>query len=274
MNYTVSLHTHTPRCKHAWGEERKYIEYAIAGGLTTLGFADHAPYEFPPPYVSGFRMRLSDADDYFETLLALREEYKDRIDIKIGFEAEYYPALFESFIESIAHYPIDYLILGQHYLDNEKNARYSGFATDSEELLCAYVDQVTAGIDTGVFTYVAHPELFFFTGADAVYERHYSRLIEHAAALGMPLEINLLGIRDYRHYPDERFIALCGKLGASMCVGADAHEPSVVVDQKSFAKAAALMEKMGREVRGKPDTAPGTTYLILSAERNNYAKQH
>ncbi len=256
MNYTVSLHTHTPRCKHAWGAEREYIEYAIAGGLTTIGFADHAPYEFPPPYVSGFRMRLAEAEGYFETLLALREEYKDRINIKIGFEAEYYPALFESFIESIAKYPIDYLILGQHYLDNETAARYSGAATDSEELLCKYVDQVTAGIDTGVFTYVAHPELFFFTGPDAVYERHYSRLIEHAAELDIPLEINLLGVRDFRHYPDERFIALCGRLGASMCVGADAHEPSLAADTKSFAKAAALMEKWGVKFTESPTLRP------------------
>ena len=42
----MNLHTHTPRCHHATGSEREYIERAIAAGLQTLGFSDHAPMPF------------------------------------------------------------------------------------------------------------------------------------------------------------------------------------------------------------------------------------
>ena len=35
----MNLHTHTPRCHHAIGSEREYIERAIAAGLDTLGAA-------------------------------------------------------------------------------------------------------------------------------------------------------------------------------------------------------------------------------------------
>ena len=75
MKMIMNLHTHTFRCNHASGKERDYIENAIAGGLTTLGFADHAPYPFPNGYQSGFRMLCDQVDDYVDTLLALREEY-------------------------------------------------------------------------------------------------------------------------------------------------------------------------------------------------------
>lgn len=247
MKHTASLHTHTARCHHAGGDEREYIDAAIADGLSVIGFADHAPYEFPCGYVSNFRMRASEMGDYFTTLLDLRDEYKDRIDIKIGFEAEYYPDLFEDFIKSLEPYPIDYLILGQHYLDNETSRRYSGVTTTDEGYLADYVDQVCAGIKTGVYSYVAHPDLVNFVGEDAIYKKQYSRLIECAVVEGVPLEVNLLGIRAGRHYPSERFIALCGELRAPMCIGADAHSPLDAADPISAKKALELMEKYGVE---------------------------
>lgn len=245
MKYTTSLHTHTARCHHAGGVEREYIEQAIEDGLSTIGFADHAPYEFPGDYISNFRMRASEAEDYFRTLTELRDEYRDRIEIKIGFEAEYYPELFEDFMHSLEPYPIDYLILGQHYLDNETSRRYSGVTTTDEAYLADYVDQVSAGIRTGVYSYVAHPDLVNFVGSPEIYEKQYARLIECAMEEGVPLEINLLGIRAGRHYPSEKFISLCGKLGAAMCVGADAHRPLDAADTASFEVAAELMKKYG-----------------------------
>ncbi len=243
MKLSVSLHTHTERCHHAVGAEREYIENAIAGGLKVIGFADHAPYDFPSFYNSRIRMSVSDMEDYFAVLLSLREEYRGVIDIKIGFEAEYYPAFFKRLIENVRRYPTDYLILGQHFLENEMSGKYAGIKTDSEDFLAAYVDQTSEGIDTGVFSYVAHPDLLKFTGNYSVFEKHYSRLIEHAVKMEIPLEINLLGIRAGRHYPDERFIKLCGEMGAPMCIGCDAHEPESAADITSFEKAAVFIEK-------------------------------
>ena len=42
-----NYHTHTVRCRHAQNTEREYIEAAIAAGIETLGFADHAPQILP-----------------------------------------------------------------------------------------------------------------------------------------------------------------------------------------------------------------------------------
>ena len=113
---TFNYHTHTRRCRHAQGTERDYIETAIAAGMKTLGFSDHAPQLFPGDYYSDYRMFPEETEDYAMTLAALREEYKDRIDIRIGYEAEYYPDIFPALLEHLKKYPCDYLILGQHFL--------------------------------------------------------------------------------------------------------------------------------------------------------------
>ena len=118
-----NYHTHTFRNHHAVGTEREYIEAAIAGGYQTLGFSEHAPYQFPDGIVSYFHMFPEDLEDYIQTLLALKEEYAGRIEILIGYEAEYYPRFFDDLLARITQYPVDYLLLGQHYIRNEGRRR-------------------------------------------------------------------------------------------------------------------------------------------------------
>lgn len=256
MEMKVNLHTHTTRCGHASGTEREYIENAIAGGLTTLGFSDHAPYAFPEGYYSGFRMKREAQEDYVTTLQALREEYRGKIDIKIGYEAEYYPAFFGDFLKLITKYEVNYLILGQHFIENEMTGKYSGSRTEDEDYLRTYVDQTCEAMKTGLFTYFAHPDLLDYTGDPAIYDRHYTRLIECAIECDIPLEINLLGVRDHRRYPHDRFFELCGKLGASVCIGCDAHSPDVAYDRPSYHKALELVDKYALTLITEPTLRP------------------
>ena len=90
-----NYHTHTYRCHHASGTEREYIETALRNGLGTLGFADHSPYIFPEGYYSSFRMFPEQTAGYYRTLGTLREEFKDSLEIRMGFEMEYYPRHFK-----------------------------------------------------------------------------------------------------------------------------------------------------------------------------------
>ncbi len=242
----ANYHTHTIRCRHARGSERDYIETALAAGLTTLGFSDHCPQYFTGAYYSDFRMHPEQLEDYFTTLTALREEYRDRIQIKIGLETEYYPAFFDSFLTHVKEYPCDYLLLGQHFLDNESAdgqlKRYSGAKSEDPAYLRDYVNQVCAAMKTGYFTYFAHPDLQNFVGDDAVYHREYRRLITCAMENGVPLEINMLGIQGNRHYPHPKFWALAGELGADVVIGCDAHDPDALNAPATYEKARAMVD--------------------------------
>jgi histidinol-phosphatase (PHP family) len=173
----ANYHTHTWRCRHAIGTERQYIEQAIQSGMQVLGFSDHTPYPFPDGHDSGYRMFLHQTEDYFRTLTDLQKEYAGQIELHIGVEAEYYPICFEAMVELLRQYPCEYMLLGQHFLENEyDDPFYCGKRTDSPERLHRYCSQCIEALKTGKFLYFAHPDLLFFTGADAVYEKEMTRL--------------------------------------------------------------------------------------------------
>ena len=100
----ASYHTHTARCGHASGTDREYVQAAVARGVKILGFSDHIPMPFPDGHESRFRVPLRLLDDHVQSILNLREEYKDEIDIRLGFEAEYYPDLFDDMLEMLAQF--------------------------------------------------------------------------------------------------------------------------------------------------------------------------
>ena len=229
----ANYHTHTARCGHASGEDREYVESAIRAGFKTLGFSEHAPMPFPGDIpennlrqLLAMRMKTHEMDGYIESVLSLREEYKNDIDILVGFEAEYFEPFFDEFIEYISDYPIDYLILGQHFgTPYDENMIHNGAQTSKEQILKDYVDTVVKGISTGKFSYVAHPDLLFFTRSLEVYEREMTRLINCANEHKIPLEINLYGMQEVRNYPTLAFWQLANNIGCDVVFGSDAHRP-------------------------------------------------
>ena len=174
---TYNYHTHTYRCSHATGTEEEYILRAIDCGVTHMGFSDHIPYMFPGGYESFFRVPTAKAEEYFSTLKGLREKYRGQIDLKIGFEMEYYPLHFHTMLRQALNWGCEYLILGQHFIDNERPGSPHVFVpTDSEAALREYADCVLAAMESGVFTYVAHPDIFCFCGSEDVYCREMRRI--------------------------------------------------------------------------------------------------
>lgn len=241
----ANYHTHTFRCNHATGRERDYIETAIARGVKTLGFSDHTPYPFEAEHFSHFRMRMSELENYFSTLRDLQKEYAADIRLLIGFEAEYYPAYFQKLLEAFKPYRPDYLILGQHFIENEIGAPYVAAQTDSCALLTQYVNQCIEALKTGEFLYLAHPDLPNFTGFESFYTKEMTRLCQAAKQLDIPLEFNLLGFGEGRHYPSDRFFKLAAATGNRVVLGCDAHEPQSVADPAVEEKALQHLKQLG-----------------------------
>lgn len=252
-----NYHAHTYRCRHAEGTEREYIERAVAHGIKKMGFSDHIPFVFPDGFRSDYRVPPEQVEDYFATLRALREEYRDRIEIKIGFEMEYYPAYFDEMYENARRWGAEYLILGQHFTHNEHpNGFYCGWQTARECDLEEYVKEATLGIESGVFTYIAHPDIINFVGDREVYLRHMKRLCEAAKACSVPLEINMLGIRGHRCYPAPDFWRIAGETGCRAVLGFDAHTVHDAYDDASIPAALALAEASGVEIIEDPTLVP------------------
>lgn len=218
---------------------------ALEGGMKILGFSDHVPMPFSKEgYRSRFRMSLEELPVYVETILGLKEKYKNDITLYLGFEAEYYPREFERMMKLLGPYPIDYLILGQHFTNNE----YDGEPTTQRhgyDALASLVDTYITAMDTGVFTYIAHPDLLPYEGAPELYEEQMTRLITHAVRTGTPLEYNLHGMDEHRFYPNPAFWALVRKLDASAVIGCDAHCAEKVADPISEAQGRAELASFG-----------------------------
>ena len=244
MPLTANYHTHTVRCSHAVGEDREYAEAAFARGLKILGFSDHVTMPFPDGHESHFRIPRARLAEYVQSVLSLRERYAGRMEILLGFEAEYYPDLFPAMQALLSAYPVDYLILGQHFNDSRETP-YNTRPQPERAALAAYVDQVLRALETGCFTYVAHPDLLNFTGAERDYRREARRLCEGAKALDVPLEINLLGFREKRTYPNALFWEEAAAVGNRVIIGCDAHDPAHVADPDNVAEGFAWAKRFG-----------------------------
>lgn len=221
----ANYHTHTWRCNHAIGGEEEYVKAAVEQGFDILGFSDHTPQFFPEGYTSKIRMDTQELPNYCKVIRDLRDRYSNQIRIHVGLEVEYYPALFADLVSAVRDQGVEYLLLGQHFLGNEQNQPYNGAPTAEEAILRQYCEQSMDAMQTGVFTYFAHPDLIRFQGENAVYRQHMRRLCQEAKSCGLPLEMNMLGLWSGRHYPDMRFWALAAEEGCQVVLGWDAHAP-------------------------------------------------
>ena len=239
----ANYHTHTTRCKHASGEDREYVENAIKAGLKILGFSDHCPWVFPDDFVSWMRLSAKEVDGYFSSLEALKKEYAKDIKIYIGFESEYLPEMMEAQDKLLKGYPLDYMILGQHFLDKEQGGIYSGYKTTDESILKRYVDIVIEAMDTGKYLYVAHPDVINYIGSEEIYEKHMKRFCSYLKEKDIPIEINLLGLWTNRHYPSNRFLKIAGEVGNSAIIGIDAHSPKAILNDEAVRRGEGLCKE-------------------------------
>lgn len=239
----TNYHTHASYCGHAFGKVSDYVEKAISLGYEVLGFSDHTPYPFPNGFYDTIRMRPEMQKQYVDEILECKEKYKNDIEIYIGYEVEYYPKHFKDLLDMLNRYPCDYIILGQHCLNNEYDGAEPGSAPEDPKILEQYVNQTCEAMKLGVFTYFAHPDLVKFVGPNDVYEEHMDKLLKTAIETDTPLEINLRGIWNYSHYPSERFFKLAAKYGCKVIIGIDAHTPEALAFGTDLDKAYRIVNK-------------------------------
>ena len=248
----TNYHTHTARCNHATGTDEEYVLAAIAGGYELLGFSDHTPWKYASSYVSDNRMLPEELPDYIASIRQLKEQYKSKIDIKIGLECEYFPQYMDWLKEQINLYELDYVIFGNHYYMSDEVSPYFGVFTTDHEMLDKYEESIIKGMETGIYAYVAHPDLFM--ASYETFDDHCiqmsKRICQAAKKLHLPLEYNL-GTVTYKEYmgehlfPNPDFWKIAKDEGCTAIIGVDAHRPRWLQLPLFYTAAALFLKSIG-----------------------------
>ena len=106
-----NYHTHSTWCDGA-DTPRRMVEAALARGFVRLGFTSHAMF----PAAESFTLAPERAKDYVAEIRALAEEYRGRIEILCGFEADYLPGVTAPDRARYAEWAPDYLIGSIHWV--------------------------------------------------------------------------------------------------------------------------------------------------------------
>ena len=231
-----NYHTHTRYCDGKDTPEEIILE-AIRLGCKEIGFSGHAYTSFDPSYC----MSADNMLRYSNEILSLKEKYKDRINVLLGYE-------FDLFSDPIIHGPYDYLIGGVHYV--KKNGVYidvdaskQAFIKDVERYyggdylaFCEdYYANVSQLYEKTNCDIIAHFDLVTkFNENDVLFDTKSKRYVDASdAALqslkGLPvkLEINTGAMaRGYRTeaYPSLTILEKAKKLGIPLILNSDCHD--------------------------------------------------
>ena len=249
----ANYHTHTARCGHAEGTDEQYVQAALAQGFDVLGFSDHVPW----PYASGFthrhvRMGIEQLDEYVAAMRALKRRHAGEIELLIGFECEYFPDYMGWLADMKEEKGLDYLIFGNHYEGTDEGGMYFGSAVCAEHLR-RYVDSAQKGAQTGLFAYMAHPDLFMrrYPGFDDDCRAAARDLCQICRQNHLPMEYNLhdryrLGPLNRDGYPNAEFFEIAYDAGVEIILGLDAHAPQELFDPREYERAMAETARFGK----------------------------
>lgn len=259
MKRMINYHTHTYRCGHAIGTEYEMIQEAVHIGYQELGMSCHIPL---PHYrkhllkslpsirswqglkscVGAFlrngpsmRMPYKEKDEYLEKIEYCKKHFH-YIDIYKGFEAEYFEDYLDYYQHLLDSGEVDYLILGHHFNKHSIHDCYYGRKNLTKKDLLQYAQDLEKAMDTGLFTYIAHPDLFMmgYGKLDDISKEVITRICKKAKATHTPLELNAGGVRKGKvdmngkkvyPYANKYFFQIASVIGNDIILGLDAHAP-------------------------------------------------
>jgi len=242
-----NLHTHTYRCKHANGDINDYIEAAIEHHVDRLGISDHTP--LPDNRWLGVRMHLDDLQEYSDTIDHAKLHYQGQITILKGMECDWSSEYIDFYqTELLEKYQFDYLIGASHWFPFNDEWQMSFNITTPGQVM-AYAKFYAQAIASGLFSFMAHPDVFCSNYEwDDVAIIGAKIILQAAAKYNTPLEINGYGFRKPKvdlpsgsrpGYPYTKFWELAANYNIQVVCNSDAHRPQDIISGIDDAKALA-----------------------------------
>ncbi|MDV6034268.1 MAG: histidinol-phosphatase HisJ family protein [Phycisphaera sp. RhM] len=238
-------HSHTPLCKHADGLPTEYAAVAESRGLLGMHVTCHNP--MPNGFSSGVRMAESEFDQYVDLVAQATDDWKGRVDVRLGLEADYFEG-HEAYLEKqLAGADFHFVLGSVHPQIGEFRERY--WQDDLVEVQRIYFNLLAKSAETGLFDSLAHPDLIknFTTEAwdpDSILDVIRPAL-DRIAKTGVAMELNTSGVNkrisEMNPFPD--MLAEMKSRDIPVTLGADAHTSERVGD--GYETAMRLLQSVG-----------------------------
>jgi histidinol-phosphatase (PHP family) len=227
------VHTHSFYCGHATGKLADYCDAVVDSKIEVLGFTEHCPVK--ENRWQNSRMDYAMLETYLEDVDKQKNDYSN-LKVLSGFECDYLKE-YKSYLKELKE-RVDYLITGVHYLQTstEKDFPLHHYIMGKKELF-AYSKQYIDSLESGLFSFGAHPDLFAiqYHHFDAEAAAVSKDIIECAVNYDIPLEVNGNGLIREKvsvdgalraPYPIEGFWSIAQNYPSlKVIASADAHDP-------------------------------------------------
>lgn len=242
----TNYHTHSSFCDGK-GQLEDYVKYAISRDFHTLGFSGHAPLPFP----NDWTMNEENLSTYIREVLALKERYRDSLEICLGLETDYLDKKHNPAHPKYKALGLDYQIGSVHHLYSPERTEFlqvdytkeelelllkDTFDKDIKALVSTYYRMVREMVQTGGFEILGHLDLVkkqnrgnvYFDETEKWYKREIEKTLETVAETDVILEINTGAMaRGYtaEPYPSPWIIDRAAELKIPVTINSDAHRP-------------------------------------------------
>ena len=238
MKYISNLHTHTTYCDGKNIVEEN-IQYAIDKELISLGFSGHSHF-----YIDDTSMSEENTIKYLENIKKAKYIYKDKIQVYLGIEGDYYSNLNKDTDKEMG---LDYRIGSVHYIDDDHNSYFPiDMSRESfnetirhfcniKEVIFRYYDNVIKMIETQKPDIIGHLDLVrkynlnkeYFTEEEDWYTKKVDEVIDVIEKNGGIVEVNtkLMNKNNLNaHYPNKKTIKKLLEKNIPITINSDAHQ--------------------------------------------------
>ena len=243
-------HVHSPYCPHGTKDGfEEYVEEAIGKGILEMTFTEH----FPLPaiftdeeFLKECSMQENQVLDYIKEVIEVKNKYKDKIKINLGFEVDYIEGYEKKIKEDLQKYGkyIEDALLSVHFVRYEGDYYAIDYIEDFKKLIektsdiskvyDLYYETLLKSIEADLGCYkpkrISHPTLVrIFNSEFPCNYKNYELLEKVGGALkegGYMIDVNTAGLRKpycNEVYPSGKFNEIIEKYSISGIYGSDSH---------------------------------------------------
>lgn len=225
-------HVHDVCCKHATLTLEKVVSYALEHGYKEIYYTEHCPISVKCDY----QVRRATQDELVDLnrrIQMYNKRYNGKLHIYFGYEAEFNKAN-RWYFEKLARDPLcQYLILGCHFFGDLFKAKLPLFYTKTHTFypkqIGEFLEMNEAGIKSGLFSWLAHPEIFLnsYTHMDKHSISACKQIIKLAKKFKLPLGFNVnfnAVTKSPFHYPSKHFWKYVAGTNIPVIIESDAHD--------------------------------------------------